>query len=431
MPKRPGFLLILCLLVILTISTVASPVAVWSPQLIEWNRIIQELTDTEFTPKTGIDVQIYTIPWSGFEQTYLLSAASGNVPEIGITSLLSSADLGVRGVAVDLSLYGNDYQEIKDQMYPGCVRAFEYKDNNFGLPMQMLLYPLLYRSDVIQKLGIDVPKTWDELYIILPKLQASNRNFYTAFGFDEGQGDFLYVDASMFIWQNGGDWYNEELTASGLDSKESIAGFKAFTELFTRRQIPKTAESFVGFREGDLPLMLSSMWQYATIKTAMPELEGKWNLALVPGTKTSDGTINHASYVGGMSFTLFKDADRVDDAFVWLKWFLSPEIQGKMAQRVANEVPGTIFLPANLKALNEIPIPKEHVSVVLSQARSAKAPAYALLPESAAQRLINFAAYETVIEGKNAEESIRKAAKKMTLDLQQKQKDYVRFIEKL
>lgn len=424
-------IMVLFIFTILTLAVLASPVQVWSPQSIEWNKIIQELTDTYFTPATKIPVQVQSIPWSGFEQKYLLAAASGDVPEVGITGSLGPADLGIRGAAVDLSKYGKEYQALRSQMYPGLMRSFEFMGTNFGLPMQMVIYPMVYRADVLQELGLNVPKTWNDLYTILPKLQANKKNFYTAFAFKEGQAEVVYADVSMFIWQHGGDWYTSDRKRSGLDSPQAIKGFTEFAELFTKRGIPKAAESFMGFKQGELPLMLTSMWQYANIETAAPELKGKWGLALVPGTKQADGSINHAAYIGGMTFALFKDAKRVDDGFLWLKWFLSPDIQGQMAQRVAKEVVGSIFIPANVNAVNAMQIPADHIKVVLEQAKASIAPAYALAPESVTQRFINFAAYEAAVEGKDPAAAIKKAARDMTSELEKKQKEYARYISKL
>ncbi|HOA92101.1 MAG: extracellular solute-binding protein [Bacillota bacterium] len=430
MPKRTSFLSFICLL-FFAVGAVAAPISIWSPLHVEWNNIIQQLSDLEFTPKFGIRVKVHSIPRSGYEQIYLLSAASGNVPEIGITSLIGATDLGVRGVTVDLSQYGEEYLEIKQQIYPGSSRALSYNEHNFGLPMQLVLYPLLYRSDILQELGVDVPSTWDELYGILPKLHAKNKNFYPAFGFDETQNDFVYVDASLFIWQHGGRWYNDDLTASALGWPESISGFTEYTELFTKRQVPKAAEPYVAFRQGDLPLMLSSLWQYAAVSTVMPELEGKWSISAVPGTVQKDGSISRISYADGMAFTIFKDSASPDDAFVWLQWFLSAEVQSKLASKVAQEMPGAVFLPANINAIARLAIPEDHIRAFSTQAQEARSPAYALLPEAKAQKLINLAVYETVIGGISPEEALRKAADKLTLELDQKRKEYARFIEKL
>ena len=95
---------LLCVLVVLITSVMilAAPVVVWSSLSVEKNRIMQEMTDSVFTAKTGIEVKIESIPSDGRESKYLLAAASGDVPDIGVTGSLGPADLGVRGAAVDL-----------------------------------------------------------------------------------------------------------------------------------------------------------------------------------------------------------------------------------------------------------------------------------------------------------------------------------------
>ncbi|HOJ47027.1 MAG TPA: hypothetical protein PLW82_06835, partial [Bacillota bacterium] len=114
-----------------------------------------------------------------------------------------------------------------------------------------------------------------------------------------------------------------------------------------------------------------------------------------------------------------------------LQWFLSAEVQSKLASKVAQEMPGAVFLPANINAIARLAIPEDHIRAFSTQAQEARSPAYALLPEAKAQKLINLAVYETVIGGISPEEALRKAADKLTLELDQKRKEYARFIEKL
>lgn len=154
---------------ILTFTVSADTVIVWSPWTVEWNRVIQKLTDEEFTPKTGIEVKIVAIPAADMETKLLLAAASGDVPDIGITGSLGPADLGVRGAAVDLyERFSNQYLAVRDDMYPGLMRSFEFRGTNFGLPADTALYPMAYRTDILSEMGMNVPVTWKELYGFCP-----------------------------------------------------------------------------------------------------------------------------------------------------------------------------------------------------------------------------------------------------------------------
>lgn len=422
---------VVVLALIISGAVIAAPVQVWSPWGIEWNKNIQDLTDREFTKATGIEVKIVTIPSQGLESKYLLAAVSGEVPEIGITGSLGPADLGIRGAAVDLKeRFGKAYDEIKIMMYPGLMRSFDYKGTHYGLPTDIALYPLGYRKDILDELGLSVPQTWQDLYAMLPKMQAKGKNFSTAFGFADGQFESIYADVSMFIWQHGGDWYTQDRAKSGLDTPEAIRGFIEFTELYTKRGIPKAVDGYMGFRSGELPLLQMSNWFYAATLMSAPEIKGKWAISVMPGTKQADGTINHAAYIGGMAFAMFKQGHRLDDAFLWMKWFLSKETQSKYANEIPKALPGNIVLPANIAALPNVPLPADDVKAYMKQAASSIAPAYALSPESVTHRFLKNACAKVVLHGGNPEQSIRDAAKEMDFELAKKQKEYARFISK-
>lgn len=424
---RKTFSIITAFLIIASLA-VASPVQVWSIFSQEQTKIYQELTDQYFTPETGIEVLITAIPSSGYEQKYLLAAVSGDVPEVGISGSLGPADLGVRGAAVDLrQRYGKEYEEIHNNMYPGLMRSFDFSGSAFGLPIQTNLYPMLVRTDILTQLGLSIPKTWNDLYKILPKLQSQNRNFATAFGI----GGTVYADISMFIWQRGGDVYSVDRKRSGLDSPEAIKAFTEFTELFTKYKVPLEVNFFMDFTKGDIPLMTAPFWDYSSLVFGAPEIKDKWTLSLVPGTIQDDGSINHAAYIGGNTLILFKNSKRTDDGFKWIKWFLDQETQSKLANLVPERIRGGMFIPANRFAMKDLPLPQDHVNVLMEQAAASVAPAFALVPASVTHRYFNFAANKAVLQGENPEKAIREAAAEMNNELLRKQKEFERFISRL
>ncbi len=423
--KIAGFLIAL---LFLKGITYASPVQVWSTFSQEQNKIYQELTDQYFTPETGIDVKITSIPYAGYEQKYLLAAISGDVPEVGVSGSLGPADLGVRGAAVDLrQRFGNEYEKVRNNMYPGLMRSFDFMGSAFGLPIQTNVYPMLVRTDILNQMGLSIPDTWNDLYKVLPKLHSQNRNFATAFGI----GPAVYADISMFIWQKGGDIYSDDKKRSGLDSPEAIKAFTEFTELFTKYKIPMEINFFMDFTKGNIPLMIAPFWEYSSLVFGAPELKGKWTLSLVPGTISKDGSVNHAAYIGGETLILFKNAKCIDDGFKWVKWFLDCKIQSELAKLVPERIKGGMFIPANRFAMENLPLPQDHVKVIVGQAAASVAPAFALIPASITHRYFNFAANKAVLQGKDPEKAIREAAEEMNNELLRKQKEFERFISRL
>lgn len=50
----------------------------------------------------------------------------------------------------------------------------------------------------------------------------------------------------------------EDLTKSGYDSPESIAGFKEFAEIYTQYKIPQQVVAYQSFTQGELPILMQS-----------------------------------------------------------------------------------------------------------------------------------------------------------------------------
>ena len=51
-------------------------------------------------------------------------------------------------------------------------------DGIYSMPETMNFWVLFYRSDVLEKLNLEVPQTMDDVIAMLPKLQMRGLNFY-------------------------------------------------------------------------------------------------------------------------------------------------------------------------------------------------------------------------------------------------------------
>jgi NAD-dependent dihydropyrimidine dehydrogenase PreA subunit len=76
------------------------------------------------------------------------------------------------------------------------------------------------------------------------------------------------------------------------DTKNVIKGFTDMTEMFTIYGAKRTVADFYNsFRYNTTPIGIGNFSTYLQLKVAAPELEGLWGIAMVPGTKQSDGTV--------------------------------------------------------------------------------------------------------------------------------------------
>ena len=97
---------------------------------------------------------------------------------------------------------------------------------------------------------------------------------------------------ASILQQNGAELYNKELNSCTLDSKLSLKAFTYWSEMYTKYKMPTTANFYNRFRIGTMPLGIEVYTQYTTLKQAAPEIDGRWAVALVPGTCRADGTVD-------------------------------------------------------------------------------------------------------------------------------------------
>lgn len=133
--------------------------------------------------------------------------------------------------------------------------------------------------------------------------------------FDFGLTTDMKSYASL-LYQYGGEFYNEEKTASALDSTEAYQAFETMTQLYTDYKIPKTFDFVNRFRSGQMPLAVTSYTAYNQLSVFAPEIEGKWGMTVLPGVVDSAGNIhNTGGHHGDRPQVIMKNSDNIDDAW--------------------------------------------------------------------------------------------------------------------
>ncbi len=422
---RKKSLVLLCFLLICSLAS-AKTLTVWfTGHSNEILSIIKDLIDRKFSPKYGVDVEITGLSWTDNETKYLLASASNDVPDVGSTGALFLPELGLRGALVDLrTMPGID--EVVTRAPAGYYRSLTYEGILFGIPYYSSLGIAYYRDDILQNLGLGKIDTWEDLKLALPKMQAKGTNF----SLEWGLSNTVYSDVNAFMWQNGGDDYTPDLNRSGYDLPGSIKGFKEFCELYTKYHIAKEVPQFQGFVDGELAVLGSSQGLYANLKTAAPQINGKWSLQVYPGTFYK-GEINRSATGTGWSLGLFKASKNKELGWEFIKWFTSEEIQLELADKISERIQGAFFLPANLNAINKLKLPEKDLQTILAQLKFSKASVFGLVSPNNRRRYLQFAAQEAVLHGTDPETTIRKYAQEHNVEIQRKQVEYKRYIQQL
>lgn len=327
--------------------------------------IMQQMITEEFTPQTGIEVDLSLMP----DQTKLVLAnASGDSPDVATGVNYSIPfELGIRGALKDLTQF-DDFAEVAGRYTEGLLMPYVIDDSVYAIPETMNFQVLFYRKDILDKLGLEVPDTLEDVEAMLPDLQMRGLNFYYPTARTVGMKTFL--DTTPIIFQSGGRLYDTYVEDVTITSEEVVEGFTTLTNLFTIYNLPKDVPNFYQhFRNGDYPIGISDFGTYNLISNAAPEIDGSWGVALIPGVKDENGEVMRYSSAGAESTFLFNSTpEREEQAWEFVKWWSSAHVQAEFGQRLQITYGDEYYWnTANCEAFAQLPWDSDDKEVISEQ----------------------------------------------------------------
>lgn len=405
-----------------TSNTNPEHLQVWVNRSSQYVQIMQKMIDEYFTPETGIEVDISIMP---DQYKLVLANSSGNAPDVatGINYTVPY-ELAIRGALADMTQF-EDFQEVAAPYEEGFFLTGTINDGVYAMPETMNFWVLFYRSDILQKLGLEVPNTMQDVIDMLPELQMRGLNYYQPVS-----GMLLmrnFHGTTPLIHQYGGSLYfdtAQEGTAFG--EAEAIDGFTYLTDLFTIYNMPINIDNFYQhFRNGDMPLGVADYATYNLMTNAAPELKNSWEIALVPGVEQADGTIDRTTCGCAESSVIFKsDAEREAKAWEFIKWWSSTEVQAEFGQTLQITYGSEyMWTTANMEAFMQLPWDTQDKLVIAEQMSYvvdvARVPGTYLL-----EREISNAFNDIVVNKMTAQTRIDKAVKTINREVDRKLEEF-------
>lgn len=325
---------------------------VWASFGEEQAATLKALIDEVFTPQSGIQVNFNILSES---DTLLFSASGGNPPDVvlGLGNTIP-IDYGVRGALTDLA--GLDgFDETAAQFSDSAMTQVTYEGKVYGLPITETFPIMFYRNDILDSIGVKPPETWDEVYRIIAQLQERNL-------------EMAPPTLDMLVLQAGGQYYDDKRMYCALDSAVGIDAFTRYTDYFTHYGLPQFYDFYNRMRTGEMPIGISDYSMYNTLAVAAPEIKGLWNVAPVPGTRRADGTIDRSASSSITTAVIFSASDRQQEAWEFLKWFLSTDAQVRFGREMEAVLgSGARYTSANRDAVAGLAWPLDVQQVLFEQ----------------------------------------------------------------
>ena len=404
---------------------------VWIARGTEWGEILKELADEDFTPRTGIVINLHVLPTgqlsTGSVNTIMLSVASGTAPDVALSVEYNLPnEFAFREAAMDLTSFP-DFEEVSSRFYDSSMIPFSYRGGVYALPETMDFTVMIYREDILSELEAQLPETWDDLYQrVLPRLYENNMSFSLPVDTSvSSNSPGALRGFTMLLLQMGGDYYHDLGASSALDTPEAYKAFKAWTDMYANYEIDEESNFFTRIRTGTMPIGIGNFTTYMQLMTSAPELYGRWSIAPVPGTRQADGTVKHT--VGTTAATadiILSQSTQKEAAWEFLKWWSSDEVQiryGRELEAILGM--GARWNTANVEAFYSLPWDARHERVIRAQMDAAQEQLIVPGGYFTGRHIIN-AWNRVVINNENARDSLEKAVKDINKELKNKREEF-------
>lgn len=338
---------------------------VWINKPSQYVEVLRQLTADTFTAETGIEVSFSIMP---DEKKITLANSTGNNPDIALgLSYYRPAEFAMRGMAVNLLEFEDFLDWYGAEYNIQALAPMAYEDGIYGASETQDFYVLFYRTDFLDMLNLEVPDTWEDVKAMMPVLHRNAMNFNLPLANIVGYKSFEATGG--FIFQNGGDYYSDDGFSSNFGDPNTLAGLREMIDLYQVYGLAQNIPNFFNaFRSGSVPIGVSNFSTYLQLQVGAPELNGRWDIALVPGTQQEDGTICRYWSADATSAMIFSNTQKKDEAYAFLKWWLSSETQLEYANDLQMKYGSDyIWNTANHVALAGMSYPLAHKKIILEQ----------------------------------------------------------------
>ncbi len=388
-------------------------VQVWVQRSRDYVDLMQRMADEYYTKATGIPVTVSYCP-SG-TQLLVLANASGHLPDVVTgTDIALPFELALRNTLVDLSTL-EGFDELMAPIVPGSRIPYTLSGSEYAIAEEVRVNVLYYREDVLNRLGIPVPQTWDDITRALATLLQNNYNLFYPYG------DYL-----TFFFQNNVPVYTPDGLRIAFDTEAGFEAFRYWTELFTKYGMQEEMGSFYQhFRLGDVPLGITGIDQYMLFDLAAPDISGLWHIAPAPGTYDAQGRLLRWQAGTQTGALLFKTTpERQDRAWDFMRWWLSTDTQALFADDLENYYGAEFrWFSANTDVVATQAWSEEAKAVLLSQLSWYKQQPMAPGGSYMTAREIWNAWNRTVLDKLNFREQLELTIEDITLEMGIKQRE--------
>jgi multiple sugar transport system substrate-binding protein len=238
-------------------------VVVWdfggTPGAQEWVRGAVARFNAE---RDDIEIELEIRDWATQRESLISSTIIGAGPDIIRCHHKYSVEFGELGGLLPLETF-DDWPEVKARIFPNVLEHVKYDGKHYGVPVTMLPFVLAVNTSIMERYGLDVPTTWEQM---LEAGRVLKEHDLQAFTMPAG----LNLDTAYrflpLLYGAGGRVFNDDWTAAGFNGPAGKAALEFLVGMKDAGYMPAASAAYA-FDEN------AAHW--TTEKVAM-SIEGPW-----------------------------------------------------------------------------------------------------------------------------------------------------------
>jgi len=323
--------MILCLILALSLPLLAiaessdtTEITIWMGSW--WENEVDWIQEQFAKDNPGYTCKIELQPIANYTENAVTSIVGGNSPDVMALDTLFLPTMISQGLLDPLDDFISENDINPEDFVDILYKAGITDGVTYALPYRFTCNVLFYNKTLFDKAGVDYPTdrmSFEDFAKLCEELTIPGQQY--GYGIAASKNDPANVMTSFapVLWGYGGDFLNDDLTASAMDTDASVAAIEYWCNLYYDGVVPEGCINYA--ITADLfPLAMNQtiamipMGDNNIVKIAdYAEANGfEWGVCLSPGYARA----------AGWSFSIPISAKHKDGAETFIKWFLQPEV---------------------------------------------------------------------------------------------------------
>ncbi|MFE7033817.1 ABC transporter substrate-binding protein [Streptomyces sp. NPDC057621] len=281
----------------------------------------QEVVDAFNRTHKSVQVDFQQIPSGGQGGYAKLSnaARAGNAPDVATIEYPQVPGFAIDGVARDITDLVSD--SLRRKLLPQALAQTTFEKRVFSVPLDVEPMVMHYRTDLFDRYGLQVARTWDEFAEQARAVRRKAPDRRLVLFPTDGMTQF-----ASYAWQAGAQWFDTSKGAWNVSLADAPSRRVAeyWQRLIDRDDVfvnaVESRQSDAQIGNGLVLTRLSGAWDAGAQMNARPGQKGQWRIAPLPQWDTGSPSVGTH---GGSTFAVTKDSRRPEAAMEFIEWQVS------------------------------------------------------------------------------------------------------------